>query len=219
MKKYFTLLLLLVLSFSFAQETKPDFWNDIENFKAKDKENPPPSNAILLLGSSSFTLWQDVGDYFPGKTFINKGFGGSRLADLLYYSPYLLSMPTPKQVLIYCGENDVAHDKEPADAKEVVRRYKAFFNQVRNAYPEAQIDYLAMKHSPSRDHLWPEMNKGNRKIKKFMNRQKNAEYIDINKVLEDEKGNIRKDLFLEDMLHLNPEGYRLWSTVILPYLK
>ena len=59
MKKLLFLFSILIFSSLFAQQ-KPDFWNDIQEFKEHDSLNPPPKNAILLLGSSSFTMWRDV---------------------------------------------------------------------------------------------------------------------------------------------------------------
>ena len=56
-------------------------------------------------------------------------------------------------------------------------------------------------------------------IKKFMDRKKNAEYIDITQAMNGADGRIREDLFLEDRLHMKPEGYQIWKNVMLPYLK
>lgn len=64
-----------------------------------------------------------------------------------------------------------------------------------------------------------QMKKANEKIADFMKKQPNAEFIDITKVMQDENGNVRKDLFVEDMLHMTPEGYRLWTSVMNPYMK
>ena len=49
--------------------------------------------------------------------------------------------------------------------------------------------------------------------------QKRAEYIDITEIMNDSEGNVRTDIFLEDMLHMKPEGYKLWTKVMAPYLK
>ncbi len=108
MKKLLSVFLLLCFTIVFSQEKKPMFWHDIQEFKKQDQQNPPPQNAILLIGSSSFTKWTDVADYFPTKTIINRGFGGSRLLDLNYFADDLLAPYQPKQIIIYCGENDFA---------------------------------------------------------------------------------------------------------------
>ena len=218
MKKIFSVLLLTLFALAFSQEKKPMFWQDIQEFKKKDQQTPPQKDAILLIGSSSFTKWQDVSDYFPGKTIINRGFGGSRLTDLNYFSEDLLSPYQPKQIIVYCGENDFADDKN-LKADVVVERFKAFYQKIRSKFPNIEVDYISIKYSPSREHLWPQMKEANKKIKKFMKKQKKAEFIDITKVMNDSKGNIRKDIFVEDMLHMTPEGYRLWTSVMNPYMK
>ncbi|KNB60150.1 GDSL-type esterase/lipase family protein [Chryseobacterium sp. Hurlbut01] len=218
MKKIFSAFLLLTFVFIFSQEKKPMFWQDIQNFKTLDQQSAPPDNAILLVGSSSFTKWKDVSEYFPGKTIINRGFGGSRLTDLNYYSEDLLNPYNPKQIIIYCGENDFADDAQ-LKADVVVDRFKTFYKKIRTKFPNIEVDYISIKYSPSRQNLWPQMKKANKKIAKFMKKEKNAEFIDITKVMNDANGNIRKDLFVEDMLHMTPEGYRLWTKVMGPYMK
>ncbi|MBA1993900.1 G-D-S-L family lipolytic protein, partial [Escherichia coli] len=60
-----------------AQTETPPFWADIQAFKQKDSAQMPPQKSILFVGSSSFTKWTDVQDYFPGYPIINRGFGGS----------------------------------------------------------------------------------------------------------------------------------------------
>lgn len=217
MKKIFSAFLMLTFALFFAQE-KPMFWQDIQNFKKLDLENPPAKNAILLVGSSSFTKWTDVANYFPDKTIINRGFGGSRLTDLNDYAEDLLNPYQPKQIIIYCGENDFA-DNDKLKADVVVERFKAFYKKIRTKFPKIEVDYISIKYSPSREKLWPQMKEANKKISDFMKKQPNAAFIDITKVMQDTNGNVRKDLFVEDMLHMTPEGYRLWTSVMNPYMK
>lgn len=218
MKKILSAFLLLAFTFFLSQEQKPMFWQDIQNFKKADQENTPPKDAILLIGSSSFTKWTDVASYFPDKTIINRGFGGSRLTDLNYYAEDLLNPYQPKQIIIYCGENDFA-DNHKLKAKEVVQRFKTFYAKIREKFPNIEVDYISIKYSPSREKLWPQMKKANERIACFMKKEPNAEFIDITKVMQDANGNVRKDLFVSDMLHITPEGYRLWTTVMSPYMK
>jgi lysophospholipase L1-like esterase len=218
MKKMLSAFLLLYFAFFFSQEKQPMFWQDIQNFKKLDQETAPPKDAILLLGSSSFTKWTDVANYFPDKTIINRGFGGSRLTDLNYYANDLLNPYQPKQIIIYCGENDFA-DNDKLKAEVVVDRFKDFYKKIREKFPNIEVDYISIKYSPSREKLWPQMKIANKKIAEFMKKEPNAEFIDITKVMQDANENVRKDLFLEDMLHITPEGYQLWASVMMPYMK
>lgn len=218
MKKTLSAFLLLTFALFFSQEKKPMYWQDIQNFKKLDQENPPPKDAILLIGSSSFTKWTDVASYFPDKTIINRGFGGSRLTDLNDYADDLLNPYQPKQIIVYCGENDFADHKD-LKAQVVVDRFKTFYKKIRARFPKIEVDYISIKYSPSRENLWPQMKEANKKIAAFMKKEPNAEFIDITKVMQDASGNVRKDLFVEDMLHMTPEGYRLWTSVMKPYMK
>ena len=204
--------------FIIKAQDNPAFWNDIEQFKEINKENPPPKNAILLLGSSSFTMWKDVTDYFSGKPIINRGFGGSSLNDLNFYSDELLKPYSPKQIIIYCGENDFAGN-ERLTARQVFNRYKHFYAEIRKHHLTIQVDYISIKLSPSREKLWPQFIAANSLLKKFMDKKKNAAYIDITKAMNDENGRTRKDLFLEDMLHMKPNGYEIWAKEMKPFLK
>ena len=217
MKKMLSAFLLLTFALFFSQEKKPMFWQDIQNFKKLDQENTPPKDAILLIGSSSFTKWTDVANYFPTKTIINRGFGGSRLTDLNYYANDLLNYQ-PKQIIIYCGENDFADD-DKLKADVVVNRFKTFYQKIRQKFPKIEVDYISIKYSPSREKLWPQMKEANKKIAQFLKKQKNSQFIDITGVMNDANGNVREELFVEDRLHMTPEGYRLWTSVMNPYMK
>ncbi|MDR2235154.1 MAG: GDSL-type esterase/lipase family protein [Chryseobacterium sp.] len=218
MKKILSAFLLLSFALLFSQEKKPMFWQDIQNFKKADQETPPPKGAILFIGSSSFTKWTDVADYFPDKTIINRGFGGSRLTDLNDFADDLLAPYQPKQIIIYCGENDFA-DNHKLKAQKVVSRYKAFYHKIRERFPDIEVDYISIKYSPSREKLWPQMKIANKKIAAFMKKEPHAEFIDVTKAMEDAEGNVRKDIFVEDMLHFKPEGYRIWAKEMKPYMK
>jgi len=202
------------------QDTKPvadqPFWNDIQNFKKQDSVSFPPKNAVLLIGSSSFTMWKDVQDYFPGYTIINRGFGGSTLLDEIRYVNEIVFPYQPKQIIIYCGENDLA-SSDSVTASMVVDRFKQLFQIIRNK-TEAPIAYISMKPSPSRRHLFSKMREGNQLIKDFLATQNNAVFIDVHQKMLDITGEPIPEIFLDDSLHMNAKGYAIWKKEIEPYL-
>lgn len=217
--KMISFILLILGTFSILNaQNKPPFWEDIQHFKKQDTENPPKSNSILFIGSSSFTMWKDVASYFPDKIIINRGFGGSSIKDLNFYADDLLKPYHPKQIVIYCGENDFASDPE-LPPKEVFKRFKKFYTTIRTYYPDIDVDYVSIKMSPSRMALWSKFSETNLLIQNYLNKRKNSHYIDITKGMEDASGNVRSELFLEDMLHMKPAGYEIWTQIMKPYLK
>ena len=202
----------------------PPFWKDIQNFKKQDSISFPPKNAILLIGSSSFTKWTDVQDYFPGYTIINRGFGGSILLDQIRYANDIIFPYQPKQIVIYCGENDLA-SSDTVTAQMVFDRFKELYQMIREK-TNVPVAFVSLKPSPSRRHLFPKMHEANQLIREFIDLQKSAldsqpvniEFIDVNQKMLNESGQPMPEIFLNDSLHMNPKGYAVWQKEIQPYL-
>ena len=212
------LLLFLFISGSVvSQDDKPAFWNDIQAFKKKDSTEAPAKNPILFIGSSSFTMWTHMQDDFPGYTIINRGFGGSTLLDQVRYVNDVVFPYDPKQVFIYCGENDLAAS-DTVTGEEVARRFYQLFGLIRKKMPKVQITYVSMKPSPSRHFLLKKMIRGNELIWKFLSSKRRTAYIDVYKEMIDDEGKPRTDIFLDDNLHMNEDGYAIWRRLIAPHL-
>jgi lysophospholipase L1-like esterase len=202
----------------------PPFWKDIQNFKKQDSIHLPPKNAILFIGSSSFTKWTDVQDYFPEYTIINRGFGGSSLLDQIRYANDIIFPYEPKQIVIYCGENDLA-SSDTVTAQMVFDRFKELYQMIREK-TKAPVAFISLKPSPSRRHLFLKMQEANRLIQEFINLQKSAldstpiniEFVDVHQKMLNESGQPMPDIFLQDSLHMNAKGYAIWQKEIQPYL-
>lgn len=210
------ILLLFVIISCYAANAQP-FINEIKAFRRADSTSMPPQNAILLVGSSSFTKWKDVQDYFPAHTMLNRGFGGSSLTDVIYYANDVILKYKPKQILIYCGENDIAGSSS-VTADTVLERFKTLYAIIRSKFKRVPIAFISMKPSPSREKYLATMQKGNALIKSFMEQQKRAAYIDVYSSMLDANGKILTNIFIADKLHMNAEGYKIWQGVIAPYL-
>lgn len=215
--KRIKLLIAFLLCVGFVSAQHAPFYSEIQHFKKEDSAHFPPKNAILFLGSSSFTKWTDIQKYFPGYTIINRGFGGSSFPDAIRYANEIVFPYQPRQVVIYEGDNDVASsDKITADS--VLNRFKTFFYLIRKKLPNTSIDFVSIKPSLSRQKLMPEMAKANSLIKNFLKDKKNAAFIDVYHSMLDEDGHPDKSIFLEDGLHMNAKGYAIWQKIIQPYL-
>lgn len=217
MKKFLVVLFIFLCGNLLAQNNKPAFWNDIQQFRKMDSVQAPPSNAILFVGSSSFTRWKDVQDYFPGYTIINRGFGGSTLADVLRYEEDVIFKYNPKQIVIYCGENDIA-SSDTITANTVFNRFANLFSEIRAVNPNVPVVFISLKPSPSRWHLRDKAIATNDMIEKYLKKQKNAEFISVWKPMLGSGGKPMQELFVEDNLHMNAKGYAIWQKLIQPAL-
>ena len=209
----FTVLLVTV----FANAQQPPFYDDIQKFKHEDSISFPPQHAILFVGSSSFTKWTDVQQYFPSYKIINRGFGGSELKDVIRYEKDVIFPYNPKQVVIYCGENDFAYS-DTISVQTVVGRFITLFNDIRNRWTNIPLAYVSMKPSLAREKLMPKYEEANKQIKTFLASQKKAVFIDVYHAMLKEDGKPTTDLFVEDNLHMNAKGYAIWKKLIEPYL-
>jgi lysophospholipase L1-like esterase len=193
------------------------FRSDIENFKKQDSSNPPPQHAILFVGSSSFTKWTDVQSYFPEYKIINRGFGGSSLPDLIRYADDIIFPYHPKQVVIYCGDNDLAFS-DTVSARTVFERLAILFQLIRAKIPNENIVFVSIKPSPSRARLMPKEEVANGMIKEYLAAEKDASFVDVYHLMLDNKGKPVDSIFIEDKLHMNAKGYAIWKKAIEPYL-
>lgn len=212
------ILLLLLSAIVFNTATAQPFSEDIAAFKKQDSVHFPRSHTILFIGSSSFTKWKDVQNYFPRYPIINRGFGGSTLPDVIRYADDIILPYHPRQIVIYCGENDLAAS-DTVTAQDVLGRFKQLFTIIRNHYPGIPVAYVSMKPSPSRKQLMPKFRAGNTFIKNYLSSKKNTAFIDVYHKMLDAHGNPIKNIFIEDSLHMNSKGYAIWRKAITPYLK
>jgi hypothetical protein len=79
---------------------------DIAAFERSDHENPASKEGIVFVGSSSIRRW-DLKQSFPGMPVLNRGFGGSQLADVAYFASRLVIKHQPRLIVLYVGENDL----------------------------------------------------------------------------------------------------------------
>jgi lysophospholipase L1-like esterase len=196
---------------------QPAFWNEIAEFKKQDSIQRPPSGAILFVGSSSFRKWTNVQSYFPGYTIINRGFGGSTLPDVIHYSGDIIFPYHPKQVVIYCGDNDLALS-DSITATMVYNRFVRLYDLIRARLKNVDILYVSIKPSPSRARLMPKMEEANDLIRDFMAKYSHAAFVDVYHPMLTQQGQPIDSLFLSDKLHMNEKGYRIWQQILLPYL-
>ena len=218
MKKIFLriCLLIAITCFAFVAKAQP-FADEIANFKKQDAISFPPANAILFVGSSSFRKWEDVSNYFPNYTIINRGFGGSTLPDVIRYEQDIIFPYHPKQIVIYCGENDVA-SSDTVTAQVVFDRFKKLYTDIRIAMPDVPVLFVSLKPSPSRWQMRHRMMGANKLIKKYLRKKNNAAFVSVWNDMLGADGKPLPDIFEGDNLHMNAKGYAIWHKLIEPYL-
>jgi lysophospholipase L1-like esterase len=190
--------------------------SSIAEFAKSDQAKRPEPGSVLFVGSSSIRLWQHLPeDFRSAPLVVNRGFGGSTMADVRYFARELVIQYRPRQVLVYAGDNDLAEGRSPA---EVLESFRGFVEAVRAELPATRISYISIKPSPLRVELLPRVRETNQLLSEYVNGLPNASFIDVFTPMIDSEGRPRADLYGPDRLHMNAAGYALWRSVIASHV-
>jgi lysophospholipase L1-like esterase len=192
------------------------FEADIRAFEAADSASPPQLGGVVFIGSSSIKNWTDAAADFPGVPVLNRGFGGSTLADVVYYEDRILLPYRPRLVVLYAGDNDMVEGRTP---EKVVGDYRAFVARLRSALPAARVAYVSIKPSPSRRAYMDRARETNQRIRAEIARDSLQAYVDVFTPMLDATGQPRPELFLADSLHMTRAGYLLWRGLLAPVVR
>ena len=190
------------------------FESEIAAFEKWDHQNAVPPHCILFVGSSTIRFWQTA-DAFPDLPVINRGFGGSTIADVNHFADRIVFKYKPRTIVFYAGDNDIAAGRSP---DKVFADFEMFAKSVHKRLPNTKLIYLAIKPSPLRWKLWPQSQTANARIKELIAKNGHDRYVDAATPILGDDGQPRKELFRDDGLHMNPKGYSLWNEILLPVI-
>ena len=199
-----------------ADEARPHaFEAEIQKFEALDRQTPPPEQPIVFVGSSSIRMW-NLAKSFPNLPVMNRGFGGSQIADSVYYAQRIVIKCKPRLVVFYAGDNDLASGKQPSD---VLKDFQDFASQVHAALPKTRIVFISIKPSIARWKLIDSARRANSLIADFIKSDPRLIFVDVEPLMLGADGMPRGELFIADGLHMNAKGYELWASLIAPLVK
>lgn len=208
--KYFKAIICISIMFivTNASAQNPPFWKDIQAFKKQDSLAMPTHYKTLFIGSSSFTYWKTLEQDLPEYAPLNRAFGGSTLLDVIRYRATIFEKYKPENIVIYCGENDVA-SSDTVTGKVVFDRFKTLYQHIRTKFPKINVYYVSLKPSPLRWKMRDRMIAANNQIEQFCKKQKHLHFISIwNLMLQNERP--IGAIFKSDSLHMNAKGYDIW---------
>ena len=218
--KLYLRILILIISLpgiTIAQQNPDRYESEILEFEKEDKVNGYQPESVLFTGSSSIRMWKTLETDMAPVAVINRGFGGSTIPEVLYYADRIILPHQPRAIVFYCGENDLSNDE--ATANLALKRFKEFHKYLKKNLPETQLYFIAFKPSIRREKYWPKLQEANKQLEKFIEGKKNYFYVDVASKMLDENGKVIQDIFLEDNLHLNETGYKIWTDTLKPILE
>jgi lysophospholipase L1-like esterase len=172
-------------------------------------------NRVVFFGDSITDIWK-LGDYFPGKPYINRGIGGQTTPQMLVRFRQDVIDLQPKVVVILAGTNDIAGNTGPMRNEDIEANFASFAELARvhniaavfssilpvHNYTERAKDFFAQRPQTRILAL-------NDWLKDYCARN-NILYLDYFSALVDDQGMMKKDL-ADDGLHPNAAGYKIMA--------
>ena len=186
---------------------------DIEKFEQLDLSKSYPDDAILFAGSSSIKLWEDIGTDMKPYNIIQRGYGGAKLSDFAVYADRII-YPHPCSAIVIFIANDISgieSDKTPA---EVAKLFRKTLYIIRRKFKDTPVFWISVTPTAARWHVWPEISEANEQIARICKNHRNTYFIKTEQSFLTKEGLPRTELFIDDKLHLNQDGYRVWAGII-----
>jgi lysophospholipase L1-like esterase len=188
----------------------------IQKFEAEDKATPPAKGSVLFIGASSIARWGNLAESFPDLKVVNRGFGGSELSESTKYATRVVVPHAPRIVVLYAGENDLNRGATP---EAIASDFDKFSRLIHTSLPATRIVVIGLKPSLLRWKLRDGMHQTNKLIQAQCASDRKCAYVDPWPAMIGKDGTPRPEFFVEDGLHMTPEGYKAWTRMLQPYLK
>ena len=187
------------------------FRDEINEFKRLDKENFPEKGKILFTGSSSIRFWDSLEEDMEPLEVLNRGFGGAQISHVIYHFEEIIKPYSPRAIVFFCGTNDLTALKTP---KEAMNDFKKFLNLVRNEFGNITVYVIGIKPTVDRLYLDKEERIFNDSISMLASDDAYLEYINVWDSMLNRDGTRMPELYIEDGLHMNESGYKIWKKLV-----
>lgn len=208
--------LFVLLLISATRAADAPFEKEIRAFEAADQKQAPPKDAVLFIGSSTIRFWTSLPKDFPELKVINRGFGGSQIADSVRYAERIAIPYHPSHIVMYAGDNDLAAGKTP---QQVLADFQAFVEKIHASLPDVPITFISIKPSIARWKLVDKIKEANALVEQYAKTAQHVDFVDIFPALLGPDGKPRKELLRPDGLHMSPKGYAIVVSILKPRLE
>jgi lysophospholipase L1-like esterase len=199
------------LIFSFQLHAQTAFLPEIKKFDSTNAQIL--RGQIMAYGSSTIRFWAsaDKDLTFDNLKVINRGFGGSKADEAIFYFDRVVIPHRPKWLFFYEGDNDLWAGRS---VDTVFQDYQILINMVKKQLPTTRLVVFSIKHSPSRMTMFEKQKALNERLKSYCKPLRNVYFLDVATPMLNNEGKPNPKYFIKDMLHMNPEGYALWTSVV-----
>jgi len=178
----------------------------------------PAPGGVLLVGSSTFKRWTHAVTDLAPLPVTNRAFGGSQTSHQLMFFDQVVTPCHPQLIVWYCGSNDIKGKKDP---QSVLKRTEEWLDKVKKLDPSTQVLLVSIHRCPQKrkDGQIEGVDAVNRGYQELSKKREGVFYVDVNPALETESGEPKTELYVEDGLHLNLNGYAKMTALLKPAIE
>lgn len=190
---------------------------DVEELAAKAAADQRKDIDVVFFGSSSIRLWNGLEEMMAPLSVVNRGYGGATVRDILVNYDKLMAHYSPKAFVVFC-DNDICGNEVDLTVSGVLDYYRLLFNHLDQDYPGVPVFFLSWKYSGLRAFMRDTQKLVNDVMADYASSSNQVTFVDVNATLLQPDGDINQSLFESDNLHINRDGYLLWTSVLKPLL-
>lgn len=173
----------------------------------------PVQEPAVFYGSSSIRMWDTLAADLADERAVNAGFGGSTLAACDYFFARIVPPLRPASLVLYAGDNDLGDGRSP---EAVLASFRSLVDKLDACCGPIPFGFISIKPSPARAAIISRIRRANKLVGAEIARRPHGYLIPVFDAML-AGGKPRPELFLDDGLHLSPEGYALWTQLLEPY--
>lgn len=189
-----------------------EYEDEFNLFGLKDlnKKNNPN---ILFVGHSMFRYWFTMENDFEGYKILNRGFGGSRLENIIANYDKVIHNYQPKTIVLINGCNDMAYGDSPELA---FSEFKTLVDKIHTDMPSTKL--IILTHTEFYYGYFKNLKAYDDLMINYILQSNWIQLADIRKALPENIHDLHACL-LPDITHLNAKGYKLLTPIILNQLQ
>lgn len=190
---------------------------DVDELAEKAAADPREEIDVVFFGSSSIRLWKGLEEMMAPLSVVNRGYGGATVRDILVNYEKLMAQYRPKAFVVFC-DNDICGNDNDLSVSGVLDHYRLLFNRLGNDYPGVPVFFLSWKYSGLRAFMRDTQKLVNDVMADYAAESPQVTFVDVNSTILLPDGDVNPALFESDNLHINRDGYLLWTSVLKPHL-
>ena len=200
-------------------------WPNLARYAAADGplEREVEPRRLVFLGDSITDGW-NLGRWFPGKPYVNRGISGQTTSQMLLRFEQDVVGLHPGAVVILAGTNDIAGNTGPMTLEQIERNFAAMTAIARANRISVVIESVmpVNDYTPNAKRFFAErpmekIRALNAWLRDFAQHEGYV-YVDYFSAMLDEHGLLRGEL-ADDGLHPNAKGYTLMVKLLEPAIE